>query len=110
MSGKRQWAGGVRGEDKFHAGVGTVIISTDVLERTCKGMIENILFCLSNATKGTIYRIGPMPTLRAVRVTSGIRTPGFDDIEWGLPEVSESNHLSQDRPPEQPPARRTCSS
>jgi len=68
-----------------------VIIGTDVLERTCKGMIENILFCLSNATKGTIYRIGPMPTLRAVRVTSGIRTPGFDDIEWGLPEVSDYN-------------------
>ena len=54
-----------------------MIISNDVLERTCKGMIENILFCLSDATKGTIYRVGPMPKLQAIRVTSGIRTPGF---------------------------------
>ncbi len=69
-----------------------MIIGTDVLERTCKGMIENILFCLSDATKGTIYRVGPMPKLQAIRVTSGIRTPGSEEIQWGLPETSDYNH------------------
>jgi hypothetical protein len=69
-----------------------VIISSDVLERTCKGMIENILFCLSNATKGTIYRVGPMPQLQAIRVTSGIRIPGSEELQWGLPEVSDYNY------------------
>ncbi len=69
-----------------------MIIDNDVLERTCKGMIENILFCLSTATKGTIYRIGPMPDLQAIRVTSGIRTPGSEEIQWGLPEISDYNY------------------
>ena len=55
-------------------------------------MIENILFCLLDATKGTIYRIGPMPDLQAVRVTSGIRTHGSDLIRWGLPEISDYNY------------------
>lgn len=68
-----------------------MVIDSDILEKTCKDMIETILFCLSDATKGTIYRIGPMPTLRAVRVTSGIRVEGSDEIQWGLPEVSDYN-------------------
>jgi hypothetical protein len=69
-----------------------VIINSDVLEKTCKDMIENILFCLPDATKGTIYRIGPMPDLQAVRVTSGIRSHGSDLIRWGLPEISDYNY------------------
>ena len=68
-----------------------MIISNDVLEKTCKGMIENILFCLSDANKGTIYRIGPMPTLQAVRVTSGARSHGSEQIRWGLPQTSDYN-------------------
>lgn len=63
----------------------------DVLERTCKNMIKTILLCLDNATKGTIYRIGRLPTLQAIRVTSGIRVEGTDEITWGLPSVSDYN-------------------
>ena len=44
-----------------------MIINDDVLEQTCKDMIETILLCLSDATKGTIYKIGPMPELRTVQ-------------------------------------------
>jgi len=68
-----------------------IIINNDILEKTCKDMIETILFCLGNATKGTIYRIGKMPKLQAVRITSGIRREDSDRIEWGLPEVSDYN-------------------
>ncbi|HOV86523.1 MAG TPA: hypothetical protein PLM79_09185 [Syntrophobacteraceae bacterium] len=68
-----------------------MIISNDILEKTCKDMIETILFCLSDATKGTIYRIGKMPNLQAVRITSGIRREASDEIDWGLPEVSDYN-------------------
>ncbi len=68
-----------------------IIISNDILEKTCKDMIETILFCLGNATKGTIYRIGKMPRLQAIRITSGIRREDSDQIEWGLPEVSDYN-------------------
>lgn len=63
----------------------------DLLEKTCKNMIKTILFCLDNATKGTIYRIGPMPVLQAVRVTSGSRREGSGEIQWGLPAVSDYN-------------------
>ncbi len=68
-----------------------MIIGNDILEKTCKDMIENILFCLSDASKGTIYRIGPMPKLQVVRVTSGIRSHGSEQIQWGLPETSDYN-------------------
>ncbi|WP_448382757.1 hypothetical protein [Desulfosoma sp.] len=68
-----------------------MIIGHDLLEKTCKNMIETILLCLDHATKGTIYRIGPMPELRSVRVTSGIREHGNDTIHWGLPAVSDYN-------------------
>jgi len=54
-------------------------------------MIENILACMPHATKGTIYRIGPMPQLQAVRVTSGIRLRDSEEIRWGLPQISDYN-------------------
>lgn len=66
-----------------------MIIGDDVLEQTCKDMIETILLCLSNATKGTIYRIGPMPELRTIRVTSGARDQASGEILWGIREFSD---------------------
>lgn len=69
-----------------------MIISDDILERTCKDMIETILLCLSDATRGTIYRIGPMPELRTVRVTSGIRDEKSGGIRWGFNEYSDYNY------------------
>ncbi len=54
-----------------------MVIGNDILEKTCKDMIENILFCLGDARKGTIYRVGQMPKLQAVRITSGARDRGF---------------------------------
>ena len=69
-----------------------MIINDDILERTCKDMIETILLCLRDATKGTIYRIGPMPHLRSVRVTSGIRNEGSGEILWGVKENSDYNY------------------
>lgn len=69
-----------------------MLISHDLLEKTCKEMIETILLSLNHATKGTIYRIGPIPHADAVRITSGIRIEGTDKIRWGLPEVSDYNY------------------
>ena len=69
-----------------------MVINDDILERTCKDMIETILFCLRDATKGTIYRIGPMPELRTVRITSGIRDEATGVISWGLRESSDYNY------------------
>jgi hypothetical protein len=63
----------------------------ELLESTCKTMIKTILSCLDQATKGTIYGIGSMPNLQAVRITSGIRLGEGDRIEWGLPSVSDYN-------------------
>ncbi len=54
-------------------------------------MIETILFCLPHAYKGTIYRIGKPPELRATRVTSGYVDEKRETISWGLPEKSEYN-------------------
>jgi hypothetical protein len=68
-----------------------MIIGDDILAKTCKDMIETILLTLENATKGTIYRVGPMPVLQAVRVTSGCRDAATGEIEWGLPEDSDYN-------------------
>ncbi|SHF92606.1 hypothetical protein SAMN02745206_02921 [Desulfacinum infernum DSM 9756] len=68
-----------------------MIIGHELLEKTCKNMIETILLCLDHATKGTIYRIGPIPELRSVRVTSGIREKENGTIRWGLPDVSDYN-------------------
>jgi len=63
----------------------------ELLENACKNMIKTILSCLDQATKGTIYRIGSMPTLQAVRITSGIRMGEGDQITWGLPSGSGYN-------------------
>jgi hypothetical protein len=74
-----------------------MIISNDILEKTCKDMIETILFCLPDATKGTIYRVGPMPRLQVTRITSGVRKGGLDDdIQWGLAEISGYNEHGRD--------------
>ncbi len=62
----------------------------ELLESTCRTMIKTILTCLSNATKGTIYRIGLMPDLTAVRITSGTRKSD-SEVEWGLPVISDYN-------------------
>ena len=69
-----------------------MIISYDILEQTCKDMIETILLCLRDATKGTIYRIGPMPELRSVRVTSGARDEVTGQISWGHEDSSDYNY------------------
>jgi hypothetical protein len=69
-----------------------MIIDDDILERACKDMIETILLCLRHATKGTIYRIGLLPRLQAIRVTSGIRSNSNGEIQWGLPETSDYNY------------------
>jgi hypothetical protein len=69
-----------------------MIIDDDILERACKDMIETILFCLRTATKGTVYRVGNMPKLQTVRVTSGIRDEATGEILWGLPEASDYNY------------------
>ena len=54
-------------------------------------MIETILFCLPNAYKGSIYRIGKPPGLIAERIASGIMEDGTGKITWGLPTKSEYN-------------------
>jgi len=64
-------------------------IPLDLLEKTCKEMIETILLTLDHATQGTIYRVGPMPDLQTVRVTSGLRVRANDDIQWGLTQASD---------------------
>ncbi len=69
-----------------------MIIGDDVLEQTCKDMIETILLCLRDATKGTIYRIGPMPELRTIRVTSGARDEASGQILWGIDEFSDYDY------------------
>lgn len=54
-------------------------------------MIETMLFCLPNAYKGTIYRIGKHPNLIAKRITSGVIDRERHTISWGLPEKSGYN-------------------
>jgi hypothetical protein len=66
-------------------------IDKDLLERACREMIETILFCLPNAFKGTIYRIGKLPELVAERITSGIIENDTAKTTWGLPATSEYN-------------------
>jgi len=58
------------------------------LLQACKEIIETILFCLPNAYKGTVYRIGNPPELIAKQVTSGIIDEKKDTIFWGIPERS----------------------
>jgi len=66
-------------------------IDRSVLETACRQMIETILFCLPNAYKGSIYRIGKPPELIAERITSGIMEDGTEKITWGLHTQSEYN-------------------
>ncbi len=66
-------------------------ISRKLIEGTCKNTIETILLCLPHAVKGTIYAIDRVPDLRAVRITSGIRSSENSHIRWGLPQTSDYN-------------------
>ena len=69
----------------------SIEIEKSVLKKACMEMIETILFCLPNAFKGTIYRIGKPPDLIAERITSGIIDDGKGKISWGLPAKSGYN-------------------
>lgn len=69
----------------------SIEIEKSVLEKACREMIETILFCLPNAFKGTIYRIGKPPELIAERITSGIIGDGREKISWGFPAKSGYN-------------------
>ena len=69
----------------------TINVDQAFLERACKEIIETILFCLPNAFKGTVYRIGAPPDLLATRITSGIINDSRTAISWGLPERSDYN-------------------
>ena len=69
----------------------SIEIEKAVLEKACMEMIETILFCLPNAFKGTIYRIGKPPDLVAVRITSGIIDDERKRLSWGLPVKSDYN-------------------
>lgn len=68
----------------------SIQIDNGLLEQACKEIIETILYCLPNAHKGTVYRIGPPPSAVAERITSGIMGIG-GEIAWGLPENSDYN-------------------
>lgn len=62
------------------------------LEKCCKEIIETILYCLPNAYKGTVYRIGSPPDMIAKRIASGrIEREDDGEITWGLPEKSDYN-------------------
>ena len=69
----------------------SIEIEKSVLKKACMEMIETILFCLPNAFKGTIYRIGKPPDLIAERITSGIIDDSKGKISWGLPAKSGYN-------------------
>jgi len=69
-----------------------MLIGHELIEATCKNTIETILLCLKHAVKGTIYAIGPVPDLTAVRITSGVRDSDNGHISWGLPQTSDYNY------------------
>jgi hypothetical protein len=69
----------------------TIKLDNVVLERSCKEIIETILFCLPNAYKGTVYRIGKPPEMIARRITAGIIDDERKVISWGLPVKSDYN-------------------
>jgi hypothetical protein len=69
----------------------TIRIDWEALERACKGIIETILFCLPDAYKGTVYRVGGPPGMIATRVTSGEIDDERKIIIWGLPARSDYN-------------------
>lgn len=61
-------------------------------------MIETIFFCLPNAFKGTIYRVGKMPDLVVERITSGVIDEDRKSISWGLPSQSVYNYPGRSWP------------
>jgi hypothetical protein len=69
----------------------TIQIDFEALNKACKNIIETILFCLPDAYKGTVYRIGRPPEMRATRITSGYIGREKKTISWGLPEKSDYN-------------------
>ena len=69
----------------------TIEIDQDILEKACKDIIENILICLPNAFKGTVYLVGRPPDIIVTRITSGIIDKEKNTISWGLPEKSDYN-------------------
>ncbi|MFC1532656.1 hypothetical protein ACFL7M_04735 [Thermodesulfobacteriota bacterium] len=69
----------------------SIEIEKAVLKKACMEMIETIFFCLPNAFKGTIYRVGKMPDLIVERITSGVIGDDRTEISWGLPAQSEYN-------------------
>ncbi len=75
-------------ESLFALPVG-IRISPQVLEQTCKRMIKVVLYALPHAVRGTIYTVGPIPDLRAVRVASGHRNGELEDIRWDVAVRSE---------------------
>jgi hypothetical protein len=52
-------------------------------------MIRVILYALPAAVRGTIYTVGPIPDLRAIRVASGHRNGELEDIRWDVAIRSE---------------------
>ena len=64
-------------------------ISDPVLERVCKNMIEIIMHCLPQAIRGTVYKVGPIPQLRVVRVASGQRHSETDEVTWEVKTLSD---------------------
>ncbi len=70
-------------------------ISAPVLERVCKKVIEITLHCLPQTIRGTVYKVGPIPHLRVVRVASGYRHGQTDEIQWD--NLSRSDYDSPGR-------------
>jgi len=70
----------------------SIEIEETVLKNACMEMIETIFFCLPNAFKGTIYRVGKMPDLVVERITSGVIDEDRKSISWGLPSQSVYNY------------------
>jgi len=70
----------------------SIEIEETVLKKACMEMIETIFFCLPNAFKGTIYRVGNMPDLIIERITSGVINEDRTSISWGLPSQSVYNY------------------
>ena len=70
-------------EERFQNLGNGMQISSHVLEDVCKRMIEVILLCLPDTTKGTIYSVGPMPDLRVIRIASGSKEGPGEEISWG---------------------------
>ena len=90
--------------DRLPNGTPGMLISGHILEGVCKKMIEIILHCLPQATRGTIYTVGPIPELRVVRMASGQRHEETGEIQWDGTTQSDYNFPGkvwedyQDRP------------